>query len=219
MRMSKKIMLITGASKGIGLDCYNKFKNQFEVVTAHRSTGADFQGDLTDINFQDKLIDSVTPDVFINNAGGITTDPFTTLNLNGYTACRLLMAFHKKMTAGSIINISSIAANEHGWVDMDYNDIAYTSAKKMLSTMSLALYNQKSKPVKVSCLELGPTYTDAFYQRVTPSYPPEDTWTNQSQTPLSTNDVIDVIKNILAQPIWANTTIIRLDTNSKCYGN
>lgn len=217
--MSKKIMLITGASKGIGLACCNKFKDKYTIVTAHRSVGADFQGDLTDLGFQNKLIESITPDVFINNAGGLTDDPLTTLNLNGYVACRLLLAFHKKMSTGTIINISSIAASENGWVNIDYNDIAYTSAKKMLSTMSVALHTQKNKPVKVSCLELGPTYTDAFYERVTPNYPSETAWNNQSQTPLSTDDVLNVIENILLQPIWANTTVIRLDTNSACYGN
>lgn len=212
-------MLITGASKGIGKACYDTFKDQYDVITVYRSNGANYQGDLTDIKFQDLILEKIDPDVFINNAGGLTGDPQYTLNLNGFAACRLLLGFHRKMTSGHIINISSIAAHDQYYTNVDYDEIAYGSAKKMLSTMSLSLHSQKNKPVKVSCIDLGPTYTDAFYNRSAPEYPPEENWNNNSPTPLSTNDVTDTIKNILSQPVWVNTTTIRLDTNSNQYGN
>ena len=217
--MSKKTMLITGASKGIGRACLDKFKDDYNIITVHRSAGATMQGDLTDQVFQDTVIKTVMPDIFINNAGGLTGEPTTTLDLNGFAACKLLIEFHKKMKSGHIINISSIAANEQGNPGIEYDDIAYAGSKKMLSAISLMLHKQKNKPVKVSCLELGPTYTDKFLDRPAPEYPKTSGWTTNSYTPLSVDTITNTIEFILNQSEWVNTTIFRIDTNSKQYGN
>ena len=61
--MVDNVMLITGASKGIGKACSKYFKNKYEVVTVSR-TDSTICGDLTDITFRNKIIAEINPIVF-----------------------------------------------------------------------------------------------------------------------------------------------------------
>ena len=217
--MSRKTMLITGSSRGIGKACYDKFKDEYDIITVHRGSDATYCGDLIDIDFRTRLINEVTPDVFINNCGGLDSDPMRVIQLNAVAACHLMMGFHQKMSKGIIVNISSIAANNLGWSDASYSNIAYSSSKAMLSLMSTNLHYQKSKNVKVITIEPGQCKTERFAHVPDPIHKPEGEWDIADYAPLLPNEVADAIAYTIKQDPWVNITMLRVEPMSKHFRN
>lgn len=207
-------MIITGASKGLGKGCSNYFKDKYEVVTVHRSPGATFQGDLRDANFRKSIVDQVTPDVFINNAGGDCGDDYLAmLELNGVAATDLLLQFYNKMTTGHIFNIGSVAAHHYKWPNMDQKWIPYIAAKHMLSAASTRLSETRAKNIKVTLVE--PEYISDT--SVIPySFPPTQYTDFQVDkfTPLRTEDVARAIENEINQPAWLVRSVVVLSLMS-----
>ena len=128
MNFKNKIILITGASRGIGLACAEEFKTQgARVITVQRSHSENFEtieADFANPNNCSQVIDEVIEktgrlDALINNAGVMqeaTTEEMSledwerTLTVN-LTIPFLLIKYalpHLRKSSGSIVNIGSI---------------------------------------------------------------------------------------------------------------
>jgi NADP-dependent 3-hydroxy acid dehydrogenase YdfG len=213
--MSKKVMLITGASRGIGKAVYDRYVDEYEIITVHRSAGATIQGNLVDWQFREKVIKEVNPDVVINNAG-FAGFSLWAIAVNGVAAAHLMLGFHKKMSRGHIITISSLAADFKGFEKMSgtYEGIAYICGKSMASSCSQQLANMRTKPVNVVCIEPGIVKTNMHPELNDPTYTDIDQWDNSVYTPLMPSDIVNTIDWALNQPPWININMIKLNTNS-----
>jgi NADP-dependent 3-hydroxy acid dehydrogenase YdfG len=213
--MSKKVMLITGASRGIGKSIYEKYKDEYDCITVQRSSGATIRGDLIDWKFREKLINDINPDVFINNAG-MYGSPLHSLALNGIAATHLMIGFHKKMSKGHIIAISSLRSSFQGFEigTKSYENIAYNCAKSMTTSCSVQLSMLKTKPINVVCIEPGIVKTDLVPNIKDPVYVEKDQWINTVYTPLSTDDIVNTVDWVLKQPPWINLSLIKVNSNS-----
>jgi len=103
----KKLVLLTGGSKGIGLAIADNLKENYNVVTVSRGSTSTEQGDLLDPTFRNYLVEKYTPDIFINNAASLYKDPQRMLEMNGLVPVDLLLKFYEKMDNGIIINMGS----------------------------------------------------------------------------------------------------------------
>lgn len=214
--MSKKVMLITGASKGIGKAVLERYQDEYECITVHRSAGATFQGNLVDWKFREEVIKNVNPDVVINNAGYVGFSLWA-IAVNGVAASHLMMGFHKKMSRGTIINISSVRAGFEGFEKgpITYESIAYNCGKAMASSCSLNLANMRTKPVNVVCIEPGIVKTNLYPDMPDPQYVDENQWDPMLFTPLMPHDIVNTIDWVLKQPPWVNMSLIRMQSASK----
>jgi len=213
---NKLTMLITGASSGIGLACYNLFKEKYNVVTSHRSVGADFRGDLTDLSFREELCRNVTPDIFINNAGGMCEgDTVKILELNAVAQVDLLMKFYNKMKPGGvIINIASICAELRGWQGMEETLIPYIAAKHAIKAASLCYTDARFKDIRVSCVE--PDMVAGT--RTSPHLIDEGHYNDFSAdqyTPMRPKDIATLIEHELTQPRWMVKGLIQVSLASR----
>ena len=128
MNFKNKTVLITGASRGIGLACAKEFEEQGAIViTAQRGTAEGFmsvQADLTDTDSPEKVINQVIDqtgglDVLVNNAGVMIEASAEEMNLDDWLktlTVNLTIPFllikhalpHLRQSRGSIVNIGSI---------------------------------------------------------------------------------------------------------------
>jgi len=147
------VMLITGASKGIGRAFAEHFKDKYEIVTVARTGDVIEKGDLTDSRFRQHLVEKYTPTVFVNNAGIKTHAFMSTFETNVMAAGDLLSKFYHKMPKGDIINISSFSANAKGWDSISDFKIWYNASKRVITEMSDYLSVAKHRPIRVTSIE------------------------------------------------------------------
>lgn len=127
----KKIAIVTGSSKGLGLALVRELKHHgYFVVGMSRSKGGDesdhfIQGDITDAETQDTLLLETLKyyqriDLLVNNAGsgmyesweeGSTADLRGMFELNFFAAVSLTQKAlaELKKSGGLIVNVSSVA--------------------------------------------------------------------------------------------------------------
>jgi NADP-dependent 3-hydroxy acid dehydrogenase YdfG len=216
MDTEKKIVLITGGTKGIGKAVAEELSSDFEVITIGRSSTAVEQGDLKDIKFRESLYEKYTPDIFINNAAALYHDPYKMVEMNSTVPIELLMKFYEKMPTGSIINIGSISAERLNRPKELLTQIAYSTSKRMLKDMSLALNYSKNKPVKVMCL--SPSATDTpMLSKLTDYQPNQDHYDNydweKSICWTKPEDIAKIIRWMLSMPPYINIPEIVIDNH------
>jgi NADP-dependent 3-hydroxy acid dehydrogenase YdfG len=155
----KKLVLLTGGSKGIGLAIADNLKENYNVVTVSRGSTSTEQGDLLDPTFRNYLVEKYTPDIFINNAASLYKDPQRMLEMNGLVPVDLLLKFYEKMDNGIIINMGSQSSEKQIRPKDDLATNVYSLGKRFLKDVSLSLNYSKNKPIKVMCLSPAATHT------------------------------------------------------------
>lgn len=151
-------MLITGTSKGIGLELYNYFKSSYNIITVNRSinigTSNNIKCDLSNSDDIIKLCETISDldiDIVINNSGGSQPLKFecldykiieSILNLNFVAPTLIMKSVLPKLVKkdyGRVINISSISAKEA----TPYLHI-YSASKSALNSVTQSCAKQNS---------------------------------------------------------------------------
>jgi 3-oxoacyl-[acyl-carrier protein] reductase len=210
-----KIMLITGASRGLGAAFVEEFKNDYKILTVHRSSGADFRGDLADETFRKTILENVTPDVFISNAGiaGLGLSFTKVQTVNYIAAADLIVGFYEKMIAGHIISVCSTSANLDGYTGIGAAEISYNASKAALQRLTRLQESKSSKPIKITSLEPSMIMTDmANIKNRAELKLPSDYITAWNITPMDPAYVAQTVRWILNQP--DNITIKTLEISN-----
>ena len=180
----KKVVIITGASSGIGLETAN-YLSSFGY-TVYGISNKEFSSDkfehlLCDVCNQDemkKVFEYVYQkekqiDVLINNAGiGISgaieyikqedLNKIFDINIKAVIMCTSLALPYLRQTKGKIINTSSVAS-----VFAIPFQACYSATKSAIEMFSLALCNEvKSQGIKVTCIRPGDTKTGFTSARI-----------------------------------------------------
>jgi NADP-dependent 3-hydroxy acid dehydrogenase YdfG len=183
MNLEGKICVVTGANKGIGLECVKSFLERGAIVyglcrsgceTKHENytcIHADVQvWEQLESAFNQILVKHERVDVLINNAGlgyfgfceEMSNEQWNTMfntNVTGlFYATKLALPSMKKHGEAHIINIASIAGLE------GYQQVSgYCATKFAVRGFSDALYKEvRDFGVKVTCVYPGSVKTDFF---------------------------------------------------------
>jgi NADP-dependent 3-hydroxy acid dehydrogenase YdfG len=215
----KKVILITGASKGIGKACAKVFlDNGYIVIDASRTNPEPFQNDdfyfiKTDVSNEEEvkaLFEKVSTnfnrlDIIINNAGyGIFKplsetitkefDNIFNVNVKGLYLCtRYALPIMMKQNSGTIINISSLAG-KNGFA----GGTLYTATKHAVMGISKSLMLEvREYNIRVSVVCPGSVDTDFFDTAGTET-------TSSKSTLLTSEDVAETCYLIASLPANAN---------------
>mgnify|MGYP000739722847 CR=1 FL=1 len=175
-RFTNKVVVVTGATKGIGLACAERLKKEGAIVCAiqrgHSSLFDSFEFDLSKEQDCSMSIDAIIKkhgriDVLINNAGFGLFGTFSgtdwqresdMLHLHILTTThltKLLLDGMLKRGSGKILNMSSLAAFQPG----PLMSIYYASKAYMLSFSEAIANELKGTGITVTALCPGPTKT------------------------------------------------------------
>lgn len=170
----KKRILLTGASRGIGLAIYNKLKEEYEIIAPTRE-----ELDLSDNKSIDTYIDknkNFKIDIIINNAGinfpqwidEITDDNLEdSIQINLVAPIKLVRGFvgnMKKNKWGRIVNISSM----FGTIARG-KQVLYSSTKHGINGMTKALALELAQyNILVNSVCPGFTATDMVIKKNSP---------------------------------------------------
>ncbi len=175
MRFKEKVILVTGASRGLGAAISKAFKAEGAVVLGTKTKKEKiipeycddwFHGDFSIASDLEKCVEFVNeykPDILINNAGINENRPFLDIDpvtfqkiqlVNLYTPFLLSQAAAKHMLKkswGRIVNISSI----WGVISMEKR-AAYSASKFGLDGLTLSLSAEHcSNGILANCISPG----------------------------------------------------------------
>jgi len=180
----EKVVIITGASSGIGLEMANLFaSNGYKVYGLSRkefktNNFTHLVCDVCDTKRVEEVFSFIEEkeghiDIVINNAGmGISgaveflneTDMQKIFNVNVFAVMNIskISLKYLRKTKGKIINISSVASI----FSIPFQS-CYSATKSAIEKFSLALANEvKSQKIKVICVRPGDTKTGFTKNRV-----------------------------------------------------
>ena len=182
-----KVVVVTAASKGIGMAVTQTLADEGARVVAGARTTSSLQGlpgvtavrvDLTDSNGPDHLVQRAVDeygyvDVLVNNMGGLklrldgflaTTDEdfIWALQMNFFSslrACRAVLPLMLERRSGSIVNVTSINAT----FQPDGATVDYGAAKAALVNLTKSLAQEYGPfGVRVNSVSPGPVATDLW---------------------------------------------------------
>ena len=182
--MKKQVIVITGASSGIGLAAAELFAKKGNTVygiakdACQSSLFCSYLCDVTDRTAMEQVLQDVYQkegriDVLVNNAGmGISGaieylteqdfDKIFGVNVKGVVLTSSLAIPYLRETKGKIINTSSVASV----VPIPYQ-ACYSATKSAIESFSFALAQElKPQGIKVSCVRPGDTKTGFTQNRV-----------------------------------------------------
>lgn len=183
MNLTGKIAIVTGASKGIGLETCKLLLDKGVKVAGWSRSKPDIEHedfcfvkvDVSDLasvesGFNETKSQFGDPDILINNAGLGYEYPFEetpldlwkqmfSTNVDGIFYCsKLVIPGMKVKDEGHIINISSIAGT-NGIVNMS----AYCATKHAVRGLSQSMFKElRNYGIKVTCIYPGSTKTNFF---------------------------------------------------------
>ncbi|MFB6454940.1 SDR family oxidoreductase [Chitinophaga sp. Hz27] len=224
MSGKKIICLVTGASSGIGNAIASYLQQQpgtVVIATARRKERLEelqapnttiIPGDITAPAFQDNLISYIWErygycDYLFNCAGNIETGTIEEIDIDKVTAMlrlnieatfRLTYAMLKKFKQqeyGHIVNLSSVLGTK-----VRATAGAYAATKYAIEALSEALRMElTNSKIKITCIEPGLVMTELHHNWEV--HPKESM---NIPHPLTTADIVEVIKFIMAQPEHVN---------------
>jgi NADP-dependent 3-hydroxy acid dehydrogenase YdfG len=168
-----------------------------------------FQGDLTDYDFQDRLLETIYRqfnrcDYLFNCAGSIEVAEIEKIDIDKLTAMlrlnieatfRLTYKVLKKMKIsglGHIINISSVLGTK-----ARPTAGAYAATKFALEALSEALRMElANSQIKISCIEPGLVNTELH-----DNWPVHPRESMNIEHPLEAEDVVNAIRFVMSQPV------------------
>ena len=195
MKLRDRVVLITGASEGIGAACAQSFRirgarlalngrSREKLSQVAQPTDLVLPGDLTDASTPADVIDQTIAhfgriDVLVNNAGSgmygpAAEAPLATsralFDLNFFAPLAAIHAAVPYMRAqgqGMIINVGSVA----GEVTLPWMPI-YSASKSALGALSASLRTEL-KPFNIHVLHVNPGYVRTGFQEHAIGTPPE----------------------------------------------
>ena len=182
--MVKKVIVITGASSGIGLATAKLFAMKgYKVygIARNEYKSSLFDSYICDVTDKDKMSKVLADiyqkegriDILINNAGmGISGaieylteqdyEKIFSVNVKGLILTSSLALPYLRESKGKIINTSSVASV----VPIPFQ-ACYSATKSAIESFSFALANEvKSQGIKISCVRPGDTKTGFTQNRV-----------------------------------------------------